>query len=101
MSRLTRGEVIDPTQVTIAHCCNCPEKLAEIRARLSDLSWWMRLLNQRVAQRANLEDEASGRFFEDRFKAVPLIDHGRIAASNRLDAEPENGAALPGSQPNP
>lgn len=37
-------------------------KLAEIRSRLSDVYWWMRLLNQTVAQRANREDDEVGKF---------------------------------------
>jgi len=35
---------------------NCPEQLAEVRLRLSDISWWMRILCQKIAIRAN--DEA-------------------------------------------
>ena len=75
-----RRQALPPSEPELNSIRNCPEKLAEIRSRLSDLSWWMRLLNQRVAQRANLEDEASGRFFEDRFKAVPLIDEPSLLA---------------------
>jgi hypothetical protein len=40
----------------------------------------MRLLDQRIARRCNDEDEATGRFFEDRFKAIPLIDEQAITA---------------------
>ena len=40
----------------------------------------MRLLDQRIARRCNDEDEAKGRFFEDRFKAIPLIDEQAITA---------------------
>ena len=43
------------------------------RARLSDLSWMMRSLNEWIARRANKEDECKGRFWEGRFKSQPLI----------------------------
>ena len=33
------------------------DKLKTIRSRLSDISWWMRLLCQRIAQKANFEEE--------------------------------------------
>ncbi len=78
--RKIRGKPAIPTESELNSIRNCPLKLAKIRARLSDISWWMRLLNQRIAQRANREDEASGRFFEDRYKAVPLIDESAVLA---------------------
>ena len=43
-----------------------PEKLQEIRRRLSDFSWGMRLLCQRIAQRANAEDHEQGKFWQAR-----------------------------------
>ncbi len=57
-----------------------PEKLKEIRSRLSDISWWMRILCQRVAKRANRERDETGRFFNGRFKAVRLLDEEAILA---------------------
>jgi hypothetical protein len=41
-------------------------KLQEIRRRLSDFSWWMRLLCQRIAQRANAQDQEQGKFWQAR-----------------------------------
>ena len=40
----------------------------------------MRLLNQRIAQRSNREDEQSGRFWEDRFRLTKLIDEESLLA---------------------
>ncbi|WP_302120689.1 hypothetical protein [Allorhodopirellula heiligendammensis] len=48
-----------PTDPEIKSIAGCPMKRAEIRQRLSSFSWWMRLLCQRVATRANREDEQS------------------------------------------
>jgi hypothetical protein len=39
----------------------------QYRARLSDISWFMRLACQPIARRANQEDGVDGRFFAKRF----------------------------------
>jgi hypothetical protein len=57
-----------------------PVKLAEIRRRLSDISWWMRLMCQRIAQRANAEDSELGKFWQSRYRAVRLLDEAAILA---------------------
>ena len=50
------------------------ELIALWRKRLQDVSWFMRMLNEDIARRANKEDGVTGRFWEGRFKCVPLLD---------------------------
>ena len=69
-----------PTEAEIRSIASCPIKRAEIRKRLSDFSWWMRLLCQRVAQRANREEDETGRFFQDRYRATRLVDEASLLA---------------------
>ena len=50
------------------------DRLAEVRRRLSSLSWFMRCPAEPIARRANGEDSCTGRFWEWRFKAQPVLD---------------------------
>ena len=56
LQRDKTGQAIKPTAKQIRAIAGCPIRLAEIRKRLSSVSWWMRLLCQRVATRSNAED---------------------------------------------
>ena len=57
-----------------------PANLAEIRARLSSVSWFMRCLCERIARMANHEDLTRGCFWEGRYKCVLLADDSALVA---------------------
>ena len=63
------GVVLTPAQMMMML------QLAETyRERLSSISWFMKILNQSIALRANKEDNCTGKFWESRFKSQALLD---------------------------
>lgn len=63
--------------------------VAKYRERLTDLSWFMKALNEPLARRANKEDGCTGKFWEGRFccKKVCSIK-GIIACGVYVDLNP-------------
>jgi hypothetical protein len=74
------GTAEEPSEAELNGIRNDADKLKIIRARLSDISWWMRLLCQTIAQMANREEGETGKFFQSRFRSVRLLDEEAILA---------------------
>ena len=83
------GEPVEPNEHDLAMLTANSERLAELRERLSSLSWLMRCLCEKIARDANHEDDSSGRFWAGRFKSVALLDESAIlACSVYVDLNP-------------
>jgi hypothetical protein len=74
------GLAEEPNETELNSIRNDPHKLETIRLRLSDIAWWMRLLCQNIAMRANHDDQEVGKFWQSRYRAVRLLDESALLA---------------------
>lgn len=83
----------EPTENDVEMLTRDEERLAEVRRRLSDISWFMRSLSEPIARMANHQDECTGRFWEGRFKAQRITDEaGLLACAMYVDLNPVRAA---------
>jgi hypothetical protein len=80
------GEPVEPGVHDLAMLANYSERLAELRQRLANLSWFMRCLCEKIAREANHEDGSNGRFWAGRFKAAGLYGAGTSRGQARGDS---------------
>ena len=96
--RIFPGQRIDehlaePTTNSVDTLANNTERIQLIRLRLSDPSWFMKALCEPIARLANFQDNATGHFWEGRFKAQAITDEaGLLACSMYVDLNPVRAA---------
>ena len=71
---LKEGSVNEVHQDTLS------DILAVLRQRLSNLSWFMKCLNEPIARKANQEDNCTGHFWEARFKSQAIRSEADLVA---------------------
>jgi hypothetical protein len=62
------------TELEVRSLASDSTRVAELRRRLSSISWFMKSMNEWLAVRANGEDGVSGHFFQERFGCRALLD---------------------------
>jgi len=91
--RRMEDHLAEPTDHEVQTLAGNAERMAEIRTRLSDISWFMRSLAEPIARMANRQDECTGRFWEGRFKAQRIVDEaGLLACAMYVDLNPVRAA---------
>lgn len=71
--RFLKGEKLNSNELSLVI-----ENAEIYRERLTDISWFMRALNEPIARQANREDKCTGRFWEGRFKSQALLDEAAV-----------------------
>ena len=69
-----------PTEPEIQVELSAPNRVADLRARLSDPSWLIRQLSQYMGIRCNAEDNEIGHFWQSRYGMTRLLDEAAILA---------------------
>jgi hypothetical protein len=72
------GPWIEPSEDQVKALAEDKERIAEIRKRLSNVSWFMSALCEFIARKANAEDGCRGRFFAGRFGCRAITNEGGL-----------------------
>ena len=85
-----RGEVVEALKPERRELIlDDPRRVARARCTLGSMSHFMKHLKQPIARRANLEDDRTGHFFEQRFYSGALLtEEALIAAMAYVDLNP-------------
>jgi REP element-mobilizing transposase RayT len=79
--RDVEGRACEVSEVRVERLAGDREKIAVLRRRLSDLSWFMKCLKEPLARLANREDGCTGAFWEGRFRSVAVLDERSLLAT--------------------
>ena len=86
----------EPSQEKVQALAKDKKRIQKLRRRLSKISWFMGILCENIARRANAEDDCTGRFFESRFKCRECVDEaGTLLCGLYVDLNPIKAGEAP------
>ena len=89
LAKCMSDEMPEPDEKKIDELVGNKKRIAEMRRRLSSISWFMGTLLENIARRANREDGATGRFWESRFRCRECADvSGILLCAIYVDLNP-------------
>ena len=74
------GSAEEPNRAEIDSIVNDPERVKTLRGRLSDISWYMKSLAEKIARQSNGEDQVTGHFWTRPMSCVTPL---RLTKSDR------------------
>ncbi|MBA3845310.1 MAG: transposase [Planctomycetes bacterium] len=74
------GQALPPDPAEIDRRANDATWVDRHRGRLGSVSWFMKVMKERIARRANREDGCTGSFWQGRFTSVALLDQLAVIA---------------------
>ena len=72
------GSPAEPAETDLKSLMADAKVLAELRARLSSVSWFMRCTSEVIARLANAEEECTGRFWKRPSQSTPVLRLPRL-----------------------
>ena len=94
--RVLDGCWIEPTEKQVRALAADKERLARIRKRLSNISWFMGALSEYIARRSNREDSVSGRFWEGPMSCVAPLHLTKLEFTGDFACEAQFSANFRG-----
>ena len=89
LAKCMSDEMPEPDEKKIDELAGNKTEIAELRKRLSSISWFMGILCENIARRANREDGTPGRFWESRFRCREGADvSGILLCAIYVDLNP-------------
>ena len=83
------GQALPVTGEHLRRCAADASWVAQARARLGDLGWFMKCLKEPLARLANREYGCTGAFWEGRFRSVAVLDdEALLAVAASIDLNP-------------
>ncbi len=83
-SKSADGQAIEVTQAWIDDLTSDEQRVDVLRARLSNLGWFMKALKEPLARMANKEDDCKGTFWNHPSYYTPILDLTKLVGKQTL-----------------